>query len=105
MAALGQRKGGPETMTGQGRSPTAKVTAVLLLLVSVIISNITFFNLLGNRILFGSAGFIFWSDLLLLIASYMELLPSALRQIRRESGGNLLPGVAGSTGTVTLDSM
>ena len=30
-------------------------------------------------------GFIFWADLLLLVVSYMELLPSALRQIRTKS--------------------
>ena len=64
--------------------------APLLLLVSIIISNIVFFNLIGNRITYGSVGFIFWADMLLLVVSYMELLPSMLRQVRVTTRGKLL---------------
>jgi hypothetical protein len=63
----------------------ARKVASLLLLISIMISNIVFFNLIGNRSVYGSVGFIFWANLLLLVVSYMELLPSALRQIRMKS--------------------
>ena len=63
----------------------SRIVASLLLLTSIIISNIVFFNFIGDRIVYGSVGFIFWADLLLLIVSYMELLPPALRQIRTKS--------------------
>ena len=64
--------------------PAQKV-ASLLLLISIVISNIVFFNFIGNRSAYGSVGFIFWADLLLLVVSYMELLPTALRQIQHDS--------------------
>jgi hypothetical protein len=95
---LDGEKWAPEAAIAQRQSPTAKATAGLLLLVSVIISNITFFNLLGNRTLFGSAGFIFWANLLLLAASYVELLPAVLQQVRRTRRCNLLPSVAAQAG-------
>jgi len=63
----------------------ARKTAAFLLLVSIVISNIFFFNLLGDRIIYGSAGFIFWADLLLLLVTYMELLPVALQKVRAKS--------------------
>jgi hypothetical protein len=56
--------------------------SLFLLLTSIIISNIVFFNLFGDRFRYGFIGFIFWADLLLLVASYIELLPPALRLIR-----------------------
>jgi hypothetical protein len=55
---------------------------LLLLITSIIVSNIVFFNLIGDKFRYGYVGFIFWADLLLLSASYIELLPTALRQIR-----------------------
>jgi hypothetical protein len=62
---------------------TARTTVTLLLLLtSIIISNIVFFNLIGDNIRYGYVGFIFWADLLLLIATYIGLLPTAMRQIR-----------------------
>jgi hypothetical protein len=70
----------------------ARKVASLLLLASIVISNIVFFNLIGDRNAYGSAGFIFWADLLLLAVSYMELLPSALERIRMTSNGNRLAG-------------
>jgi len=63
----------------------ARKVASLLLLVSIVISNIVFFNLIGDKVIYGSVGFIFWANLLLLVVSYMELLPSALQQIRTKS--------------------
>ncbi|MBM4423756.1 MAG: DUF2029 domain-containing protein [Chloroflexi bacterium] len=73
---------GDKTLSWKHPLPARKV-ASLLLLASIVISNIVFFNLIGDRIAYGSVGFIFWADLLLLVVSYMELLPSTLRQIRR----------------------
>jgi hypothetical protein len=65
------------------RVPRAQ-TAVMffLLLVSIVFSNIVFFNLFGDFSRYGFYGFLFWSNLLLLMASYMELLPPALRRFR-----------------------
>jgi hypothetical protein len=83
---------GDKTLSWKHPLPARKV-ASLLLLVSIVISNIVFFNLVGDRIAYGSVGFIFWSDLLLLVISYMELLPSALQQIRTKS--NRLMGQEG----------
>lgn len=64
-----------------------------LLLVSIVISNIVFYNLFGDRVAYGSVGFIFWADLLLLVVSYMELLSSALQQDRSMGTRNLPPSV------------
>jgi hypothetical protein len=49
-----------------------------LLLISIGLSNIITFNLTGNYRTYGSLGFIFWADLLCLIASYILLLPLVL---------------------------
>jgi hypothetical protein len=84
-------KANPETIIARRRSSTSKVAVVLLLLVSVIISNTTFFELVGDRNLYGSAGFIFWANLLILAASYIELLPAALGQVRMVSSNKCLP--------------
>jgi hypothetical protein len=62
-----------------------RYTTLILLLASIVLSNIIFFKYIGNSHEYGFYGAIFWSDLLLLAASYMELLPSVLRQIRRVS--------------------
>ena len=53
----------------------------LLLLVSVVFSNIFFFSLFGF-VRYGALSFVFGANLLLLIASYVLLLPSALRPLR-----------------------
>jgi hypothetical protein len=90
---LDGEKAAPEIGIAQRRSPTAKTIAVLLLLVSVIVSNIVFFNLLGDRFKYGSLGLIFWANLLLLVATYMELLPTALRQIRTTPIGDIQPKI------------
>jgi hypothetical protein len=80
---------GDKSLSWKHPLPARKV-ASLLLLISIAISNIVFFNLIGDNVAYGSAGFIFWADLLLLIVSYMELLPSALRKIRITPRGNRL---------------
>jgi hypothetical protein len=55
--------------------------ALVFLFASIFISNIFFFNLIADHIRYGYIGFIFWAILLLLVISYMELLPLTLRQI------------------------
>jgi hypothetical protein len=50
---------------------------------SVVLSNIVFFNLFGDFTRYGFYGFLFWANLLLLIALYVQLLPPALRQIQK----------------------
>jgi hypothetical protein len=70
---------GDKTLSWRHPFPARKV-ASLLLLASILISNIVFFNFVGDREVYGSVGFICWANLLLLIVSYMELLPSALQQ-------------------------
>ena len=59
-----------------------KVIAAIFLLISIVISNIIFFNLYDDHLQYGSYAFIFWADLVLLAATYMELLPAAMRDIR-----------------------
>ncbi len=56
--------------------------ALFLLLPSMVFSNIVFFNFFGDFSRYGFYGFLFWADLLLLIALYMELLPTVLRRLR-----------------------
>jgi hypothetical protein len=74
-----------------------------LLLPSIFVSNVVFFNLFDNFSGYGFAGFLFWANLLLLIASYVELLPPALRRFRGvdvEHGRNApmnRPAVAGDS--------
>ncbi len=72
-------------IAGKIRLTPPWAASMLLLLASIVLSNIAFFNLVGNHLLYGSAGFIFWADLLLLFASYVVLLPLALRQPRLSS--------------------
>jgi hypothetical protein len=69
--------------------PSARTVVTLLLLVSIVISNIVFFSLVGDRRIYGVLGFIFWADLLLLITTYIVLLPTALHQIRVHSGSKV----------------
>ncbi|UCG62164.1 MAG: DUF2029 domain-containing protein [Candidatus Zixiibacteriota bacterium] len=64
------------------RTHARVVMALLLLLPSIIISNIVFFNLLDNFSAYGFCGFLFWANLLCLIAIYVEFLPPALRRFR-----------------------
>jgi hypothetical protein len=83
----GWRSGADERGTGErDQIPTWREsvfrghTPVMLLLVlaSIALSNIVFFNLLGSFYRYGFFGFLFWANLLLLIVSHVELLPPAL---------------------------
>jgi hypothetical protein len=65
------------------RAPRARaVVTFLLLLVSIVFTNMVFFNLFGDFYGYSFFGFLFWADLLLLVALYVELLPPALRRFR-----------------------
>jgi hypothetical protein len=65
------------------RIPHPRAAVVFfLLLTSIVLSNIVFFNLFGDPYSYGFYGFLFWADLLLLVALYVELLPPALRRLR-----------------------
>jgi hypothetical protein len=69
------------------RASRSRTTVMfILLLFSIVFSNIVFFNLLGDFFRYGFYGFLFWADLLLLIALYMEFLPPALRCLRAPFG-------------------
>ncbi len=63
-------------------TPTRMVMALCLLLPSIVFSNIVFFNLLGDFTGYGYYAFLFWANLLCLIAIYVEFLPLALRRFR-----------------------
>jgi hypothetical protein len=74
----------------RGRLRPGRVAlALLLLLPSVVVSNIVFFNLFGDRWHYGFYGFLFFADLLLLIALYVVLLPAALRGLRNRAAAPL----------------
>jgi len=63
-------------------------TALVLLVVSIFISNISFFNLIADHTRYGYLGYIFWADLLLLLISYIDLLPPAWRKVREMPASN-----------------
>jgi hypothetical protein len=65
----------------QERTPRARTAVTFFLVISIALSNIVFFNLFGF-VLYGFLAFLFWANLLLLIASYVALLPPALRRLR-----------------------
>ena len=56
------------------------VVAFVLLLMSIIFSNIVFFHLFGF-VRYGSFGFLLWANLLLLVAAYVLLLPTSLQRL------------------------
>lgn len=58
--------------------PRRALPAGLLVLVSIISSNVALFNVIGDREVYGSLGFVFWAGALLLIATYVLLLPEVL---------------------------
>ena len=69
------------TSAWRQRVPRVRTAVTLfLLLVSIVLSNIVFFNIFGDFSGYGFYGFLFWADLLLLIALYVELLPFTLRR-------------------------
>ena len=67
----------------RGRIPHGRTAVTFcLLLASTVLPSMVFFNLLGDPYRYGFYGLLFWADLLLLVALYIELLPSALRRLR-----------------------
>jgi hypothetical protein len=96
---------GPRASACRERTPRARAAVTFVcLLPSIVISNIVFFNRFGDLYGYGFYAFLFWADLLLLVASYVVLLPSALRRLRippccgvdtaRLEGGGQLNGTA-----------
>jgi len=78
-------RGDLDASTWRNPSSPPRTLIKFLLVPSIIISNIGFFNLFGHFIAYGYSAFLFWANLLLLIASYVVLLPPAQRRIRRVS--------------------
>ena len=64
-----------------------KTVSLSLILPSIVISNIVFFNVFGDFASYGFFGFLFWANLLLLIATYIQFLPPALRRTRQIRAG------------------
>ncbi|MFC2142338.1 glycosyltransferase family 87 protein [Acidobacteriota bacterium] len=85
------KKAAPETDTAESRSPakagpSMRTTGTFaLVLPSIVFSNIVFFNLFDDFTRYGFYGFIFWANLLLLIALYVQFLPPALRRVQSPS--------------------
>ena len=70
------------------RNPRLRTALIFVfLLPSIVFCNIVFFNLFGDFTRFGFYGFLFWANLLLLIATYVQLLPPALQRIRKPQAG------------------
>jgi hypothetical protein len=57
-----------------------KNVTLFLVLPSIVLSNMVFFNLFGDFTNYGFCGFLFWANLLLLIALYIHFLPPSLRR-------------------------
>jgi len=76
--AAGKRSDG---CTQRERTPGARTAVTFfLLLVSIVFSHIVFFSLFGF-VRYGSFSFLFWANLLILLALYLELLPPVLRDL------------------------
>jgi hypothetical protein len=80
----------------------SRYITLLLLLASIILSNILFFNNTSNYHDYGFYGTIFWTVLLLLVAAYLEVLPDTMREIRRMSIVTQAPHVTASTEAIEL---
>jgi len=78
-AAPGSDTAGKRSHSSAYPRARAAVT-FLLLLPSIVFSNIVFFILFGDFSRYGFYGFLFWANLLLLMALYVQLLPPALRR-------------------------
>jgi hypothetical protein len=97
--ANGLASAGSEAPTPQARRPGWRalghgraVTAGLLVLVSMLLSNVVLFNIIGDREVYGSLGLVFWADALCLIATYVLLLPQVLRGRGRPGWQAEMPG-------------
>jgi hypothetical protein len=76
----------PQPGARRKRLPTGIM--LTLLVISISLSNLVTFNLIGNYGMYGFLGFIFWADLLCLIASYILLLPLVLSPTKPNSFGS-----------------
>jgi len=85
---LERRKSAPRIYAEERRSHASRyprvriAVTVSFLLPSIVYSNIVFFNLFDDFSRYGFYGFIFWANLLLMMALYVEFLPSVLRRSR-----------------------
>ena len=70
---------------GAWASPVGRALSGLPVLLSIVCSNVLLFNLIGDREIYGSLGFVFWADLLALAASYVLLGPAVVRAVRVRS--------------------
>jgi hypothetical protein len=77
------KKAAPGTDTAGKRSHVPAAVTFFFLLLSIVFSNIVFFNLFGNFTRYGFFGFLFWANLLLLMALYVQLLPPSLRRVQQ----------------------
>jgi hypothetical protein len=71
----------------QSSSRSGMAAPFLLVLLSIILSNIVFFNLFGDFVGYGFYGMLFWANMLLLVLLYLELFPQSMRKIRRSQIG------------------
>ena len=80
-----------------------KAVTILLLLLSITVSNAVFFNRVGDRFRYGFLGFQFWANLLLLAATYVLLIPSSQERMTSEAAAQQVaeadPAGRGEVGT------
>ena len=74
---------GSEASPPQGAQRPRKAAALLMLGGSIVVSNVLFFNLIGSRMRYGAAGFVFWAVLLLVVAAYLDLGPAVWGRLGR----------------------
>ncbi len=72
--------GSPGSDPGPAPSPVQRAVSGLMVLSSILLSNIILFNSIGNYTTYGTFGLVFWADVLLLLAAYLLLLPRILRR-------------------------
>ncbi len=96
--ANGLPSGGGEAPAPEAHSPGWRalgprraMPAALLACSSILFSNVVLFNLIGDRIVYGSLGFVFWADALCLIATYIVLLPAVRRGAADPDAGQQYP--------------
>ncbi len=71
---------GPQAAPRSPLPPLQLAASGLMVLSSVVLSNIVLFNYIGNYTTYGTFGLVFWADLLLLLAVYLLLLPRILQR-------------------------
>jgi hypothetical protein len=66
-----------------GAQRLRRAASRVLLGSSIVVSNALCFDLIGQPRLYGSAGFVFWAVLLLMLAAHLNLIPAVRGQRRR----------------------